>query len=295
MRTKRNILAITGFLIISLVLSWGGIPADEAAAGDRMATESLAIILLVDISGSMARTDPERLRETAAGVFIDMLSPEDYLGFITFDDKIEIVIPMEQVRDYQNKRRIKEILFPKLDPRGFTDYVGALETVFEHMQEAAPEEARPVVVFLTDGDPNPYSGSRNNPVFMEGYLKELWDLMDRYAEERYPIYSVGFSDEIQPGILEKISTNTRGGYHILRDSTELLVTFFRVLGDLKNRQALMEETVPAGEGMEFSFVMDPYTRQVNLILAGKDIDFSLKAPDGTGADAGRSGRWHARP
>ena len=48
-------------------------------------SEPLAIILLIDISGSMSRTDPQRLRETAAGVFIDLLGHVD-------DKKVQLAL-----------------------------------------------------------------------------------------------------------------------------------------------------------------------------------------------------------
>ncbi len=286
MTTKRNRLVIVGLLIIILNVSLGTLNNKEITAREHELTENLAIVLLIDVSGSMSRTDPQRLRETAAGVFIDMLSPEDYLGIVTFDHEVEIVVPLEQVKDYSNKKKIKEILYPKLDPRGFTDYVGALETVFNHLQEVDTKNAQPVVVFLTDGDPNPYAGSSNDSVFMVGYMEKLWNTVRGYTLERYPIYSVGFSDEIDPGVLEKISLDTRGGSFILSDPGEILVSLFKLLGGLKNRQIVIDEALAAGTEGTFPFYVDEYTRQINLVVAsqGKDTNYSLLSPDGSIAE-----------
>lgn len=286
MTTNRNRLIIVGLLIIILTASWGTFEIKKIIAREHEPTENLAIILLIDISGSMSRTDPQRLRETAAGVFIDMLSPEDYLGIVTFDNEVEIVVPLELVKEHENKKKIKGILFPRLTPRGFTDYVGAMETVFKHLQEVDTKNAQPVVVFLTDGDPNPYAGSSDDSVFMTEYMEKLWNVVKGYTSEKYPIYSVGFSDEIDPGVLEKISLDTRGGSYILSDPGEILVSFFKLLGGLKNRQIIIEEDLMEGKEETVTFLVDEYTRQVNLVVAskGNDTNYSLFTPDGNIAE-----------
>ncbi len=284
---RGNLIKLIIMTILLLTIPSGRHGTARSAANTT--SEPLSIILLIDVSGSMSRTDPQRLRETAAGIFIDMLSPEDYLGVIIFDDEVEVVIPLEQVKDYDNKRMIKEILFPKLDPRGFTDYNGAFKTVFTHLKETDIQGAQPVVIFLTDGDPNPYADSRDNAVFMARYMAELWEIIKSFNSERYPIYSIGFSYEIQPGVLEKISLETRGGYYILEKPEQLLVTFFELLGGLKNRQIIIEETLSGGREKSFPFLVDEYTRQVNLVTASQSpgIVYSLLTPDGSRADPGQ--------
>ena len=63
----------------------------------------------------MNTTDPQRLREAAANVFIDLLSPEDYLGIITFNNEVDLVISMEQLKDISIRESFKERLSPNLE------------------------------------------------------------------------------------------------------------------------------------------------------------------------------------
>ena len=70
--------------------------ASSNAYGDR-AMENLAIALVIDTSASMSYTDPGRLRETAADMFIDLLGPLDRLAIITFDQKVHRVVPLQQL------------------------------------------------------------------------------------------------------------------------------------------------------------------------------------------------------
>ena len=88
---KRGIAVFTLFAVIMILALPLGRPC-EVEANEGLASEPLSIILLIDISGSMSRTDPQRLRETASGVFIDMLSPEDNLGIFIFPALFLVVL-----------------------------------------------------------------------------------------------------------------------------------------------------------------------------------------------------------
>ncbi|HHX77513.1 MAG TPA: VWA domain-containing protein, partial [Firmicutes bacterium] len=109
-------------LAIMLTASLGGLVSPVRA----FVQEDLAVVLVIDVSGSMAYTDPGRLRETAASIFIDLLGAGDYLSVITFATETEVLFPLLEVGGWENKERIKEDLGSRLDPRGATDFVGAL-------------------------------------------------------------------------------------------------------------------------------------------------------------------------
>ena len=75
-RRRRSLLRVT-FLFLAIVLVYFFSPSVQAAA---VTTENLSVVLVIDVSGSMSSTDPQRLRESAACIFIDLLAPEDRLG-----------------------------------------------------------------------------------------------------------------------------------------------------------------------------------------------------------------------
>ena len=183
--------------------------AEEAFTGEK-----LAIILVIDTSGSMQDTDPQMLRETASRIFIDLLSPEDFLGIITFDHDARVVFPLERIESSSRKELIKEKLSAELQPRGYTDYLEALEAAreqFQQFQAAGTGNARPLAVLLTDGEPSPDPALvQNNPAFMGSYMESLWELVEDYALSGIPIYTVAFSEEINPELTQKISLDTKG-------------------------------------------------------------------------------------
>lgn len=257
--------------------------AEEAFTGEK-----LAIILVIDTSGSMQDTDPQMLRETASRIFIDLLSPEDFLGIITFDHDARVVFPLERIESSSRKELIKEKLSAELQPRGYTDYLEALEAAreqFQQFQAAGTGNARPLAVLLTDGEPSPDPALvQNNPAFMGSYMESLWELVEDYALSGIPIYTVAFSEEINPELTQKISLDTKGDSYLLKEPGELVVSFFKLLGHLKNRRSLVSKTIHLREGSPetFEFQVDDYIRQVNLVavnLAAGKCALSIVPPE----------------
>ncbi len=278
------------FLSCVLLLQFLVPNASLLAREEDITSEALSVLLVIDVSGSMARTDPEMLRETAACVFIDLLSPEDHLGIVAFDHDAEIIIPLQKVGGSANKARIKEILSSSLMPRGYTDFKKALETTLAQFQEADLAGTRPSVVLLTDGEPNPGPEYGEDPELLAQYLTEFWELAEGFAEADIPVYTVGFSDEIDPIFIEKLSLVTRGDYYIHEEPQALVRTFFVLLSDLKKRRVLFQETYYLqDEEKAFTLPVDLLTRQMNLVavnLGGEEVQLTLQPPRGTAQETG---------
>ncbi|PKM79482.1 MAG: hypothetical protein CVU88_05655 [Firmicutes bacterium HGW-Firmicutes-13] len=118
-------------------------------------------------------------------------------------------------------------------------------------------------------------------------MDSLWDIIRDYSKEGIPIYSVGFSDEINPEIIKRISDNTGGEYYFLKEPAEIAVTFFELLGTLKNRKGIINTTYNLqGEPEKIKLLVDEYTRQINLVVLttfGGECEVSLSGPIETAA------------
>ncbi len=276
-------------ILLAAVSTAANTHSGSAPSGSQ-AVENLAIVLVVDTSGSMSYTDPGRLRETAANLFIDLLSPEDYLSVITFDHHVNLIIPLQALGGISNKERIKEIIAPRLKPGGYTDYTAALQAAYEQLDTIGDEKLRPVVIFLTDGEPNPDDRYRSDPVFMNAYMDSMWETVNRFTTGSIPVYSIAFSGEVDPLVIERISMLTRGGHHILSTPLDLLVSFYELLETLKNRHRVIDETVTLdGTPQGFRFPVEYQVIQSNLIVEnqeGQDFSLSLNPPQGAGIIAG---------
>jgi len=259
---------------------------DEGGAGESP-FDNLAVALVIDISGSMSYTDPLRLRETASGMFIDLLGADDYLSVITFDHEAEVVKQLGPVGSRSDKEALMEELSPRLDHRGNTDFVGALEEARSQFVETDTGGKVPVIFMLTDGEPNPFPGALDDEDFMEGYMEELWELVDELAEDELMVYSVAFSDEKDPDVMEEMASVTGGKTYLLEDPSNLLVTFYEALERLKDRRGFLDQSVDLDETGEHTFKIkvDQAVRQANLVLVGPEgsddeIEVRVEAPGG---------------
>jgi Mg-chelatase subunit ChlD len=273
------------FIIIPVILIYIFISRNSIFASNINETspETLAVTLVIDTSGSMATTDPQKLRETAANIFIDLLSPEDYLSIITFNTKEEIVLPMQQIQSTENKANFKKMLSQKLNATGDTDYLLALNEASKQLGSVNKGNLRKVVLFLTDGEPDPNSTRKNDAAFMNTYMDSLWNAVSNLALNKYAVYSVGFSKGINPAILERISNSTQGALKISDDSSELALSFFDILGNLKNRKNFLNKTFELKGSDNHEFDLDEYTSQATMVFTnsqGTPFDVTVSAPEG---------------
>ncbi len=270
------------FLLITILFLF--IPAVSSSYADPFSSEKLeqvAVVLVVDTSGSMKKTDPQNLRGTASDIFIDLLSPEDYLGVITFNTSVETVLPVDTIGNGEKKRAFQQKLSAKLVSTGDTNYHLALSEAMKQLDGIKQKNIRKIIVFLTDGRPDPDPSRSSDTAFMDNYMHSLWSLVYDLSLRKYPVYSVGLGQEIDPGILKRISLETGGEYQVFNDSAELASGFFKILSNLKNRNNFLNTESMIKKEKNIGFEFDRFTSQITMVFtypASQPMDVSLIPP-----------------
>jgi von Willebrand factor type A domain-containing protein len=211
MRSSRTWLGVVlGGLIAAAVAapSQAEEPGAQAAAACAKATNVEAII---DDSGSMAITDPNRLRVQAMDLLINALDGSTQLGAVEFGSSFDptvpaadVVFPAEPIGP--NAAAMKSALDTKVQSdAGSTDYNAAFTT------GRAANPGAQARIFLTDGGHNvdAYANTHLNPA----------------PQAQTPTYVIGFSSGLSQAEdqdrLKKIATDTGGKYFPLADSSAL--------------------------------------------------------------------------
>lgn len=280
-KLKRWLLISLSLLLLNLVTITQANPIDQAVP-DR-----LAVALVVDTSGSMRTTDPQKLRETAAQIFIDLLSPGDQLSIITFNTEAEVMLPLQEVKSNEDKAQFKRLLEPKMVTNGDTNYLEALNEAANQLDSITTGNVRKVILFLTDGKPEPDSRKSRNLKFMNTYMESLWAGVSDLALKRYPVYCVGFSNNIDSAVLERISRETQGTVKTSENPAELAVSFFDILSRLKNRTNTLNQTLELIDSESIEFDIDKYSSQFTMVLtnsSGSPLDLVVTPPPGVSAD-----------
>ena len=222
----------------------------------------------------MAETDPNHLRKTAADIFVDMLSPEDHVGIVSFATEATELVPMQQVGDTANKQTIKNPLASITEVNGNTNYRAALEKAEEQLGSIDDPAVRKVILFLTDGVPEPDYALREDTAFMTAYLDSVWQTTARLGQKGIVVYPLGFGT-VDTSILQRIATDTRGEAKFLGSAGDITVNFVEVLRTLKNRQGFWNEAIAFSGETVIPFQVDGYTSQVTMAVtydtAGTDV------------------------
>ncbi len=194
-------------LVIGLIAP-GVTAAAASAASCKRASNIEAII---DDSGSMEFTDPNRLRVQGMSLLIDDLSPSTRLGAVEFGSGIDVpgvltippantIFAPEAVGPNATAMRSALDSVIKAD-NGATDYNGAFA------QSDSDNPTADARVFLTDG-------GHDVGAYNEAHLVH-----------RAPTYVIGFGSGISGGAdqarLKKIAKDTGGKYFPVADTNEL--------------------------------------------------------------------------
>lgn len=172
---------------------WNTDIADEEYGSNG---QRLEIAIAFDASNSMNGIDPEKVRQRAAKLFVDRLSPDDKAAIIVFDHTAEIVQPLTNN---------KELLYNVIDDiyrNGATVITAAMETALESLPMDA-NGAKQVIILITDAD--------NVDVYKN-------HLTEQAAERGITVFAIGVGNYINTKLLNSICSATGGA---LYDASEI--------------------------------------------------------------------------
>ena len=200
---------VVALLVVGLIAAPGAsASALSSASGCKQATNIEAI---VDDSGSMEITDPDRLRVQAMSLLIDDLSPNTQLGAVEFGSGIDIpgIITTPPAATVfapgpvgANATAMRSALDTAIHAdNGATDYNGAFA------KSDADNPGADARVFLTDGG------------------HDIGTYNEAHLTHKVPTYVIGFGTGISAGPdqarLKKIASDTGGKYFPVADTSQL--------------------------------------------------------------------------
>jgi Ca-activated chloride channel homolog len=183
----------------------------EAISDSQPPAASLALVLLIDKSGSMREQQKLELAKRAAQQVVGKLAPQDQLGVIAFSSDSQWVTPLES---NASRAQIDERI-EALAAQGGTDMYPALEKAALALAEATAEHKQ--LILLTDG------------ISVPGDFRAL---SRKLARQRICVSTVSVGDEADQSQLKQIAAITGGRYYHCADPADM-------------PRMLVEETVAA--------------------------------------------------
>ena len=152
------------------------------------------VVVVVDVSGSMAGSKIEQARTAVQGL-LDELGPDDRFRLVSFSNGVSRLDTEWRNADRRSLADARRWI-THLRADGGTNIEGALDAAFE----VPPGRDRlPVVVFLTDGLP---TVGEQDPARISNAAEG--------KRGRYRIFAFGVGHDVNTGLLDRLSEATRG-------------------------------------------------------------------------------------
>lgn len=216
-----NMLREFGFGIVLCLLIVFGVGGKRVPALAQFAAErNLDVVLLIDNSGSMEGNDPAGLRWSAAQLFVDLANPGDRVGALAFATDVQplggaAAGGLTRIQDSRSRETLKRSLAPRA-PEGATNMEAALRQALELLRGDAGGN-RPMVVFLTDGRPEP-----------EAQRPRLRDLIRQAGQAGVPVFPILLGSNTDTQVAEQMVHDTGGLRQDVRDAAGLLRAFSKI-------------------------------------------------------------------
>ncbi|MEL7645562.1 MAG: VWA domain-containing protein [Anaerolineaceae bacterium] len=218
---------ITGLDMNVFSLSEDNKPIPDATLTQIKNTEmALAVVLVLDTSGSMASTLSTSI--AAAKDFIGTLGPNDQVSLITFTGKPTIV------QDFTTDRLVLTQALDGLKAGGDS---ALFDTIVEAIDLLKPRAERKVILLITDGYESGISSY------------SLGQVIDEAARWSTPIYPIGFGG-VHRDKVEKLAKLTGGFAQINPDATALSDSLSNVLNNLRDQYVLEYTSTLVADGKE---------------------------------------------
>ncbi|HZJ81819.1 MAG TPA: VWA domain-containing protein [Guyparkeria sp.] len=250
-------------LALLLAITITGISGARAASDPELH-------VLIDVSGSMKRTDPENLRVPALRLLGDLIPEQGRIRVDLFGDRITPILPAATATP-ETKKAVREAAERIRSNEPFTDIPAALEAADSDWGENTHRH----IILLSDGkvdiSPDEVVNERATQRLREQVIPALIDSAVR-------VHTIGLSAEADDAILTELAEHTGGLALSAASNADLQRVFL----------SLFETTAPR-TGLplvENRFRVDASISELILLIFRKDgaEPTRIKLPDGNEID-----------
>lgn len=183
------------------------------------------IVLVLDTSDSMNKTDPNHESLKAAGKLITKMKPNHRASVLSFNEKAMITKSMFNISDKEERAdALKQV--NELTDSGGTDIGNALDTAIQEIDTHHQTGRKPMVILFSDG----YSEL------------DLNEVVEPYQNKDIIINTIGMSKIDRSGarLLQSIASSTGGSFSDVKNANELTNVFEKIYLENQDRLLMTE-------------------------------------------------------
>lgn len=285
-RKRLAIIVISVFILFAFT--------DATTQAQEPTTEALPldVILLIDSSPSMEKTDPDNLRISAARFLLDYLEATsevlglDYFaGLVNFGGQVsETPIRLQSVGSLDRELVIAEEI-------RYTDFRPALDKAFKYLKPQGPASTKAVILF-TDGHPqltdNELSDKQKENYFLGTRIandkkspEQMKELVEKLREEEIQLFVVAVGDADEDADLWQALLSSKDHYRKIDNTTNLAAIYREFVADLTGLAVSSSELLTDGEP-PFEIPLQPYLENAifSFVKDEPDVKISITSPNG---------------
>ena len=231
-------------------------------------SNEMDIRVLIDVSGSMKDTDPNKLRIPALQVLTQLLPAGSKAGIWQFADDPKVIVPHGVVNAQWQKQA--SAATQNISSNGqFTDIGAALNAASFNTQDQV--QGRQLhVILLTDGMVDVSKDAAKNK---RARTALLGPILQQYINVGARVHTVGLSHKADKATLGAMAQATDGLFEVAVNADQLLEIFLRALDN-----TVITQQVPV-QVTEQSFVVQQGVDSMTVVIE-KNGDDNVKLKDG---------------
>ena len=268
MRTKLQ-KAVALILVLVLVLVLGCTFMAAAEEDDVKLPDDgqmdLDIIFVLDASGSMLSSDPNKIALDAFNLFVDLCDESCGVGYTVYTEKIKASSKIVDIKDDKALSKVKqEIASLEYDSYGDTDIALGLTNAMKTFSEQKKADAKKnrAIILLSDGNTHLLNGPRT----LDASKKELQETLTKLNEMNIPVYTIGlnYDGTLDKRETENIASSTGGKSFETKSSSELTGITSDIFSDIYKIEGTKREI--SKEGNVNIIIKDNSVFYVNVII-----------------------------
>ncbi|UHA75106.1 vWA domain-containing protein [Paenibacillus sp. 481] len=214
------------------------------------------IVLVIDNSGSMEKTDPRDDRYKAAKQLVGEMDSDKRVAIITFNSQAELLQPFVQLSDQATKDSVMGKIDSIKKTTDGTDIGLAMTEAMDHIRDHDESGRGKMVILLSDG----FSQLDRNKV------------LSPYIEQGIAANTIGLSlvDAQGSNLLRDIAEQTGGRYYDVANTEDLSFIFQKIYDSIDDRSLITERKGPLSDSTYYAVL-----RVVALVLIGAAIGVAL--------------------
>lgn len=279
-RKKMSVILVLIILVSScLSLNTNAEQTDMYNEDGKM---DLDVVFVLDASGSMLYSDPDKVAIDAINLFVDLCDESCGVGYSVYTEKLVTsspIISLSDKKDFEDmKKDISEIQY---DPNGDTDIaLGLTKAMNIHSEnQSSDTQRKKAIILLSDGNTHLLNGPRTVAESNAEMEKTLTSL----NSNNIPVYSIGlnYDQTLDKKELEKISDKTNGKSYETNNSDGLISIISNIFSDIYKLNGTKREI--KNGNVEIN-IKDNSVFYVNVIIKStlgiEELNPVLTSPDG---------------